>query len=157
MNKRTRARKSFVWGHVIEEEDKGKVRVICSYCDWKCKKTGSTSNIAYHLKMSHSDKLVPATKTQMDIGVMLVTSQPQIAAKKQEMIDKYVVRFIATDNVPLVAVEKLGFIQLMEHLVPSYASPSANKVKAMLGEQYEERLQLVWISLPSVNCLSYRG
>ena len=62
---------------------------------------------------------------------------------QQHGIDEAVARFVATDNLPLVAVEKPGFQGLMKHLSPNYSLPKSDHLKELIDQQFKKRQKWV--------------
>ena len=151
--------KSKVWkyfGFLKKDGQLDKTDAICKLCRTGLKYTGSTTNLANHLRRHHGVIVEEATGSsdgastssgQQNDPKIVRFFQPQLShdSARSKAITASIARFIAKDLRPYSVVESGGFRDMMKTVEPRYKIPSrqhfSEKCVPQMYEKTKEKVK----------------
>ena len=94
----------------------------------------STTNLMYHLSSDHSIILINNDNVEEDEA----SFSSKLGAKKQEIIDNLLLKFIVDDLQPFHITMSKSFRELLHGLNPKYILPDEKTVKQRVLDKYEK-------------------
>ena len=168
--------KSKVWEHfgfpIITEED-GSTQVdrnttVCRGCATPIKYTGSTTNMATHIRRHHPNYELSRTSKENTLASSSSTTSPgqlrilesfnsKLAPTSQraQSITRSIGKFIALDMRPYSVVENKGFKDLLHVLEPKYTIPSRPHITdTVIPALYNETREMVKNDISNAESIS---